>query len=110
MKKIQFGWNEFKTERCHCKDITISRQKKERISVPLASHYHTITEDVPAETNKNKGERYLDSGQPPSSMQSFKTKHYETWSMMKLTRTLFLSSAGTNIGLNHPQITRSIHL
>ncbi len=44
------------------KTLQLVGQKKERISVPLALHYQTITDDVQVETNKNKGERYLDSG------------------------------------------------
>jgi hypothetical protein len=53
----------------------------------LGLHFETFTDDVPAETNKNRGQIYLDASHlnvfilipqlPPSSMQSFETKHYE---------------------------------
>jgi hypothetical protein len=32
------------------------------ISPPVGLHFKIFTEDVPAETTKNKGEKYLDAG------------------------------------------------
>jgi hypothetical protein len=107
--------------RCdYAKTLPLTGGKKGKNSVPLGLHFETFTDDVPAETNKNRGQKYLGASHlnaflliPPITTilnAKLKTKHYETWSMMKLTQRLFLTSAGTNIGLNPPQITKSIQL
>ncbi len=62
MEEISLDGMSSKLRGAFAKTLPLAGQKKEKNSVPLASHYQTITEDVPAETNKIKGERYLDSG------------------------------------------------
>jgi hypothetical protein len=118
-KYSSYGMNS-RLRRDYAKTLPLTGAKKGKISVPLGLHFETFADDVSAETNKNRGQKYLDASHlnasylhlqlPPSSMQSFETKHYKTWSMMKLTHRLFLSFAGTNIRLNPPQITKSIQL
>jgi hypothetical protein len=47
--------------RDYAKTLPLTGAKKGNISVPLGSHFETFTDDVPAETNKNGGQKYLDT-------------------------------------------------
>ncbi len=42
--------------------LSLKEQCKEKISVPVELHFKSFTDDIPAETKTNKGEKYLDSG------------------------------------------------
>jgi hypothetical protein len=42
--------------------LSLKGQYKEKISVPVGLHFKSFTDDIPAETKTNKGEKYLDSG------------------------------------------------
>jgi hypothetical protein len=45
----------------YAKTLPLTGAKKGKISVPLGLHFKTFTDDVTAESNKNKGQKYLDS-------------------------------------------------
>jgi hypothetical protein len=45
----------------YAKTLPLTGGKKGKISVPLGLHFETFTDDVPAETNKNRGQKYLDA-------------------------------------------------
>jgi hypothetical protein len=48
--------------RCdYAKTLPLTGGKKGKNSVPLGLHFETFTDDVPAETNKNRGQKYLDA-------------------------------------------------
>jgi hypothetical protein len=48
--------------RCdYAKTLPSTGRKKGKISVPLGLHFETFTDDVPAETNKNRGQKNLDA-------------------------------------------------
>jgi hypothetical protein len=47
--------------RNYAKTLPLTGGKKGKISVPLGLHFKTFTDDVPAETNKNRGQKYLDA-------------------------------------------------
>ncbi len=47
--------------RDYAKTVPLTGGKKGKISVPLGLHFETFTDDVPAETNKNRGQKYLDA-------------------------------------------------
>ncbi len=46
--------------RDYAKTLLLTGGKKGKISVPLGLHFETFTDDVPAETNKNRGQQYVD--------------------------------------------------
>ncbi len=50
-----------KLRRDYAKTLPLTGAKKEKISVPLGLHFETFMDDVPAETNKNRGQKYLDA-------------------------------------------------
>ncbi len=48
--------------RCdYAKTLPLTGAKKKKNSVPLGLNFETFTDDVPAETNKNRGQKYLDA-------------------------------------------------
>ncbi len=47
--------------RDYAKTLPLTGAKKGKISVPLGLHFKTFTDDVPAETNKTRGQKYLDA-------------------------------------------------
>jgi hypothetical protein len=46
----------------YAKTLSLKEQYKGKISVPVGLHFKRFTDDIPAETKTNKGEKYLDSG------------------------------------------------
>jgi hypothetical protein len=46
----------------YTKTLSLKEQYKEKISVPVGLHFKSFTDDIPAETKTNKGEKYLESG------------------------------------------------
>ncbi len=47
--------------RDYAKTLPLTGGKKGKISVPLGLHFMTFTDDAPAETCKNRGQKYLDT-------------------------------------------------
>jgi hypothetical protein len=46
----------------YTKSLSLKGQYGKNIRPPVGLHFKILTEDVPAETTKNKGEKYLDAG------------------------------------------------
>jgi hypothetical protein len=92
----------------------------EKIKPPVGLHFFNFTDDVPAETQKNKGQKYLDAGHINAiiliphiaTILNAKLQNKTLQSMVNDENNAKIANtcADTNIGLKLSQITRYIQL